>query len=143
MNYRERLGRLKYQRDKLKRGLSRLHEDRSAILARFREAGIRSTKDLAEHPEWTIHARELRDVLDKSRRLENTVAAYSTAIVRVESVVRGLDREARLKSTKLSEEDLNLLSQTMHELDDQLRAASDIPAIEELELESLLERELP
>jgi hypothetical protein len=31
----------------------------------------------------------------------------------------------------------------MHELDDQLRAASDIPAIEELELESLLERELP
>lgn len=142
VNHRQKLGKLKYQRDKLRLSLSRLEDDRQAILFRLRQAGVTSTDDLSDHPEWRIHARELKDVVGRIRRMEKTATAYDQAIARMEVILREEDREARLRGAALSEDELNELSRITHELDDQLQTDSDVPGFEDLELESLLNQEL-
>lgn len=139
---RERLGKLKYQRDKLKLSVSRLETERESILRRIREQGITSTDDLRSHPNWTIDARELKQVVESVKQLEKTVAFHDAAIVRIESILRYADREKRLEYSTLTETELNELALTFYEVDEQLKSQSDLPSIEELELESLLEQEL-
>lgn len=140
-SHRQKLGKLKYQRDKVRLSLSRLEEDRTVIVSRMKRAGI-DTSNLVQHPDWRIHAQELKDVVGRIRQLEKTVAAHEQAITRMEVILRKEDREARLRGSALSENDLDELSRITHELDDQLRSDAPVPGFEDLELESLLIEEM-
>ena len=141
VNHRQELGKLKYQRDRVRLSLSRLEDERTAIVGRMKQAGI-STRSLAQHPDWRVHAQELKEVVGRIRQLEKTVAAYEQAITRMEVILRKDDRDARMRASALSDDDLDELSRIRHELDDQLRTDSAMPGAEDLELESLLDDEL-
>lgn len=88
LSYQQRLAKLKYQRDKLLLTISRLEKERTAIIARIRGHGIGSTDDLKSHPEWTIHARELKQVISSIRQLQLKISSFDAAIVRIESILR-------------------------------------------------------
>ena len=138
---RQELGKLKFQRDKVSLSISRLENDRSAIIVRIKQAGI-DTDNVSQHPDWRIYAQELKDVVGQIRQLEQTEAEYGQAISRMESFLRKQERDARLRDSALSDADLDELSRIKHELDDRLRSAAAVPGLEDLELESLLNQEL-
>ena len=141
-SFHQQLGGLKFRRDKLRLGLSRLEADRKAVLARLQEAGVNSVEDLAEHPDWRIHAHELKDVVGRTATLKKTVAAYDQAITRMEVVLRKENRDARLRGSSLTVNDFNELSQITHELDEQLKRDSNTTGFEDLEFQILLEQQL-
>ncbi|WP_145271288.1 hypothetical protein [Planctomycetes bacterium SV_7m_r] len=141
-SYRQRLGELKFKRDKIVLTISRLEKERNQIMHRLRSDGIESIDDLRSIPHWTVHARELKQVIKEQKSLKATVDSLDAAIVRVESILRRDDRERTVEYGKLSNEELNEVATIFHEVDETLKPANQVSGLEEIELQSLLEQEL-
>lgn len=139
---RTKLAKLKYQRDRLDLARNRLQSERTEIRGRLESLGVTSTDDLASHPDWKLHARELRDVLDRTQKIEANIKKHDVAIVRLESLLRRHERDQKTASARLTEEELNDLAIVLYEVESELSSSAEIPAIEELELEELLRNKL-
>ncbi len=138
----QELGQLKYQRDKVLQAMSRLEEERQAVLGRIQRLKGQSIKQTGTHPDWRIYAQELKDVVQKIQRLDVTASAYDRAIARMEVVLRRDDRNARMEGIGLTEAQLDELSRITHQLNEDLRSPAAVPEFEDLELEDLIQREL-
>lgn len=139
---RSKLAKLKYQRDRLDLARNRLQAERGEIRQRLESLGVTSTDDLASHPNWKLHARELRDVLERTKKIEANIEKHDAAIVRLESLLRRHERDQKTASARLTEEELNDLATVLYEVEAELSSSAEIPAIEESELEELLRNEL-
>lgn len=139
---RTKLAKLKYQRDRLDLARTRLQSEREEIRARLESLGVTSTDDLASKPDWKLHARELRDVLDRTQKIDANIEKHDAAIVRLESLLRRHERDQKTASARLTDEELNDLATVLYEVEAELSSSAEIPAVEELELEEILNNEL-
>jgi predicted metalloprotease len=138
--FKEQLVKFKMQRDKLQLTLSRLDERKAAAVARLEKTGVRSKADVAKHPECRIHIREIQSVAADMKPIRRQIDAYDSAIARLDAKLRELDRQALVQGAKLSTADINELSATILDLNEQLKLGTGLR--EDLEIESVLEDEL-
>lgn len=139
---RSKLAKLKYQRDRLDLARKRLQVERGEIRQRLESLGVTSTDDLASHADWKLHARELRDVLDRTQKIKANIEKHDAAVVRLESLLRRHERDQETASARLTEEELNDLAAVLYEVESELSSSAEIPVVEELELEELMRNEL-
>jgi len=142
VSYRERLGRLKYERDKLVRSVQRLERDREQAIDRLRSLGISSSSDLSRHPGAKFDAQELTQVVGQIQRLKSVISGYESAIHRVEVVVRRQERNARWEHSAPSDAELDQLSAAFHEAEEELRPQGELSLAEDLRMEQVLDAEL-
>jgi len=138
----ERLGRLKYERDKLRQAVKRLERERADTIRRIRSMGVRTSSDLSNHPEANHDARELAQIVSQIQQLEGSIADYESAIHKLEVVVRQNDREALLERSMPSESELDFRSTVVHESEERLRSESKTSLMEDLQIEQVLDTQL-
>jgi len=134
----QQLADLTAKRDRLRRLLAEREADKSILLARLTryDAEDRSIDD-----GWKIHARELKSLISQIALLKQRIGTLDKAITRLEFAARSDRRTAELQELGLSEDELNKVSQTIHELEDEMKTAGGGPA-DDVELEALVEQEL-
>tara|TARA_R110002095_G_scaffold3565_5_gene10979 strand:+ start:492 stop:1094 length:603 start_codon:yes stop_codon:yes gene_type:complete len=138
----ERLGRLKYERDKLVRSVQRLERDREETTERLRSLGIFSASDLNKHPDAKLDAQELTRVVEQIHRLSSVISDYESAIHRVEIVVRRQERETQWVHSAPSDAEFDRLSVAFHEVEEELHPQGEIQLVEDLQMEQVLDAEL-
>lgn len=138
--FKEQLTKFKMQRDKLRLAISRLEERKRAAVERLENMGVHSKADMAKHPDSRIHIREIQNVAADMKPLQRQTDSYDSAIARLEAKLRELDRQAVVQTAQLSKADLNELSGTILDLNEQLKLGAGLR--EDLEAESVVEQEL-
>jgi len=138
--FKEQVAKFKMQRDKLQLTLSRLDERKAAAVRRLKEMGVHSKADVAKYPDCRIHIREIEGLAIDMKPIRRHIDAYGSAITRLEAKLRELDRQALVQGARLSTADLNELSATILDLNEQLKLGTGLR--ESLEAESVLEDEL-
>ena len=138
--FKEQLTKFKMQRDKLQLTLSRLDGRKSAAVERLENMGVQSKADVAKHPDCRIHIQEIQGVASDMKPIRRQIDAYDSAIARLEAKLRELDRQAVVQGAKLSAADLNEMSATVLDLNEQLKLGTGLR--KDLENESVLEDEL-
>ncbi|WDI43724.1 hypothetical protein [Bremerella sp. P1] len=142
ISYRERLGRLKYERDQLVRSVNRLGRDREQAIKRLHSLGISSSTDLNSHPDAKYDAQELTQIVGQIQQLKGVISDYDSAIHRVEAVVRRQERKARWEMSAPSESELDQLSAAFREAEEELRPQREFSLVEDLRMEQVLDSEL-
>ena len=142
VSFRERLGRLKYERDRLVRTVEHLERDRAETIKRLRSLGISTSSDLAGHPTAKVDAQELTEVVGQIQQLKSLISDYEAAIHRVEVVIRQHDRNVRLERSAPSEVELDRLSSAFHEAEEVLRPHPEKSIVDDLRMEQILDAEL-
>ena len=142
ISYRERLGRLKFERDKLVRSVQRLERDREETIERLRSLGIFSASDLNKHPDAKFDAQELTQIVGQIQQLKGVISDYDSAIHRVDAVVRRQERKAQWEQSAPSESELDQLSAAFREAEEELRPQREFSLVEDLRMEQVLDAEL-
>lgn len=134
----QQLADLKSKRDQLRTLLAEREADKSILLARLvrYDAVARKIDDT-----WMVLARELKSLVHQIALLRQRIAMLDKAITGLEFAARSNRRKAELQRLGLSEEELNKISQTIHETEEAMKAPAGGLA-EDVELEAIVRREL-
>ncbi len=135
----QRIDRWEAEQEQLSVALLRLTEDKALVVLRLRELGVESTADLAATPQARPLAEELVELEEQTRALENRRAQRETALERIRSGRRRIERREALAD--FHEDEIVALWQTAAEVENELTTAEPQPPVE-LKIEQVLEEAL-
>jgi hypothetical protein len=120
--------------------LERLQSDKQVLAAKLRAAGVQSAGDLSkDDPQTRLLATELVEVEKQIRAVDRKSQAYESAIDRMDSIVRRLERKAMIADAGISEDELAEVAETTMQMDQDLQdALAADGGSAELELEAVL-----
>lgn len=120
------------ERDALDTTLTQLIRDHKALSHLLRD-------DDADSPNARVHAKELAELESQLASCWNRRETIDSAVTKIESIIRRIERHDMLESVGFSEEELNELNQSMLELDDLIEGGRESPT-EEIEIDEILQR---
>ena len=141
-SFRERLGRLKFQSDRLALALEQLEQERQVVVSRLRSLGIKSSSDIESNPIAEHLATDLVLVTQEIDQRKSQLSDFEEAIQRLEICLRQQDRLARLDRSDISDRQLDELSKTFHESEDMMLRSERSPLMNALHVETVLKEQL-
>jgi hypothetical protein len=130
---------LERSRERVEKALTKYRADKQQVLVDIQQ--LESAEKLDEDL-WNLNARELKTLVDQIRFLTLRQEKLNQAIARLETVTRFESRKAELASLGISEEELQQLSVTIYELDDELNEIARVDVAAETELKLLVDEEI-
>ena len=127
-------------RDKLKKLLEQMQTDKTGILEKLVELGVKSENDLANNPKGQILHDELKDIVKQMSLYDKKYQDYDLAIFKSESRVRTVARQLAAKEAGVSDAELEELTRSMVTLDESL--SSEKEAAVPIDLKDTLKDEL-
>ena len=118
------------QRDNHAKTLAVFLGERDELVNHLRGLGTPSSEELLQKPEARVLADELVDITRQIESLSAESDRLSLAVVKMNSVLRRIERHQRLSaSNSLSAAEHSLLEQSVRELESTLRPATGLPAV--------------
>lgn len=126
VKFKQQLGELKMQRNRVTQAIERLDRDRSRLKEEARREGIRTVSDVDGHPRWRLLAREFGQIKQQRQRLAGLLGDYERAIELGETKLRQMEREIRTGGV-VTDQDIEALLTMRIELEDELDASPTDP----------------
>ena len=127
-------------RDKLKKLLEQLQQDKRGIVQKLVQLGVKSENDLANNPKGQVLHGELKDIVKQATLCEKKFQDYDLAILKTESRVRSVARQLAAREAGVSDTELEELTRSMVTLDESLSSEKE-PAVP-IDLKDTLKDEL-
>ena len=107
-------------RDKLKQLLDQMQRDKTDMLEKLVELGIKSENDLVKSPRGQVLNGELKDIVKQIALYDKKFQDYDLAILKSESRVRSIARQLSAREAGVSDTELEELTRSMVTLDESL-----------------------
>jgi hypothetical protein len=112
-------------RDKLKKLLEQMQMDKTDILEKLVELGVKSESDLANNPKGQVLHGELKDIVKQIALYDKKLQDYDLAILKSESRVRSIARQLSAREAGVSDTELEELTRSMVTLDESLSSEKE------------------
>ena len=112
-------------RDKLKKLLEQLQQDKTSILEKLVQLGVKSESDLANNPKGQVLHGELKDIVKQIVLYDKKYQDYDLAILKSESRLRSIARQLSARDAGVSDTELEELTRSMVTLDESLSSEKD------------------
>jgi hypothetical protein len=112
-------------RDKLKKLLEQMQTDKTDILEKLVELGVKSESDLANNPKGQVLHGELKDIVKQIALYDKKLQDYELAILKSESRVRSIARQLSAREAGVSDTELAELTRSMVILDESLSSEKE------------------
>ncbi len=112
--FRSKINTWSQKRQQLDDGVAKLQKARQEVVGLMQSVGKKS-------PSVRIYAEEIIELDSQLKILSMKSLTYDTAITKAESTLRRIDRRTMLKDVGVSDDELDELALTAHELDDSLK----------------------
>ena len=109
--------------------LAKLLSDKESLVARIKNLGVTSKKELMTHGVGRILVEELSELCRQITLVRSDVETLETATEEARSRMRCLERETVLRGTKITDEQYRQMSGTVHVLEE-LRRTGEPPGSE-------------
>ena len=140
--FRYKLAELRWQRDKVNRGVKRLEKLKAETVEHLRDKGINSGDEYlkSDDPDVKYAVVNLKEWVAQIDKIKKEVTYYDDAISSIEVMLDRIERERIDESVSLSEQEYLDLQKIIVDLNERLEVETDI--LEDEELGKLLDLEM-